>query len=140
MTVVQRKIVEAVSAFGMGLIKPVTDLISEVVTDRDEAARLAHEIATLASKQAQEVRLGQIEVNKVEAAHKSLFVAGWRPAAGWVCVLSMAFNYIVAPVLAAVGFEVVTLDLAVMLPVLIGMLGMGTLRGYEKVQGVAREQ
>ena len=59
--------------------------------------RIAHEIAVLAEKQAHELAKSQIEVNKAEAAHKNLFVAGWRPAVGWTCCLAMASNFLVIP-------------------------------------------
>ena len=69
------------------LIGPVTGLLDKFIEDKDQKAKLAHEIATMSQKYAQEIALAQVEINKVEAAHKSLFVAGWRPAVGWVCVL-----------------------------------------------------
>ena len=72
---------------------------------------MAHEIATMSQKYAQEIALAQVEINKVEAAHKSLFVAGWRPAVGWVCVLGMFGNFITIPfsnfVLALLGIDIV---------------------------------
>ena len=68
------------------LIGPVTSLLDKFVEDKDQKAKLAHEVATMAQKHAQELAKAQLEVNKVEAAHKSLFVSGWRPAVGWCCV------------------------------------------------------
>ena len=79
------------------LIGPVTGLISEFVEDKDKSKALAHEIATMAEKHANELAKAQIEVNKVEAASSSLWVSGWRPAVGWVCVLGMAGNFMVIP-------------------------------------------
>ena len=61
------------------IIEPVTKILDKVIPDKDLRTSLAHEIATMAAKQAHENALAQIEVNKQEAAHKSLFVAGWRP-------------------------------------------------------------
>jgi hypothetical protein len=96
--------------------------------------------------------MAQMEVNKQEAAHKSIFVAGWRPGAGWVCVVAMFFNFIAAPLInwatAMYGYlgpdgSVITLpvlDLEIMMPVLLGMLGLGGMRSYEKKNGVARNQ
>ena len=75
------------------LIGPVTGLLDKVIPDKDLKNKLAHEIATLAQNQIHEEMKGQMEVNKVEAAHKSLFVAGWRPAIGWVCALGMFSNF-----------------------------------------------
>jgi hypothetical protein len=128
------------------LIGPIASLLNKFIPDKDEANRLAHEIATLAERQAHELAKLQSEVNKTEAAHKSLFVAGWRPAIGWICGLGMLSNYILIPVanfvLALNASEIVipSLDMADMMPVLLGMLGLGTLRTYEKTKGVSREK
>lgn len=126
------------------LIAPVTKLLDKFIPDADEKARLAHEIATLAERQAHEIAKAQIEVNQQEAAHKSLFVAGWRPATGWICASGLGFNYIVVPLgnfaLAISGHDILipALDLSQMLPVLMGMLGLGAYRTFEKTKGVAR--
>jgi len=85
----------------------------------------------------------QMQVNAAEAASPSLFVAGWRPAVGWCCTIAMAWSYIVQPVavFTLAQFDALvtlpTLDLSTMMPVLLGMLGMGGLRTYEKTKGVA---
>lgn len=128
------------------LIPAVSGILSKVIPDKDAREAAAHEIATLAERQAHEQTMAQVEVNKTEAAHKSLFVAGWRPFIGWVCGIAMAFNFLVLPlslvVFAALDIAVTIdpLDLSEMWPVLLGMLGLGTLRSYEKRHGVAREQ
>ena len=70
------------------LIGPVSAILDKVIPDKDLREKLSHEIATMADKQMS----AQIEVNKVEAAHKSLFVAGWRPACGWVCISALALR------------------------------------------------
>jgi hypothetical protein len=89
----------------------------------------------MAATQAHGVAIAQIEVNKQEAAHKNLFVAGWRPFIGWTCGLAMFNNFVLASYIA-----IVPMDLALMMPVLMGMLGLGAMRSYEKVQGVSREK
>ena len=127
------------------LIGPIAGLLDKFIPDADEKARLAHEIATLAERQAHEIAKAQIAVNNTEAAHKSLFVAGWRPATGWICASGLGFNYIAVPLgnfyLAVSGNSIVipSLDLSEMLPVLMGMLGLGAYRTYEKTKKVARE-
>jgi hypothetical protein len=127
------------------LINPIAGLLDKFIPDADEKARLAHEIATLAERQAHEIAKAQIAVNNTEASHKSLFVAGWRPATGWICASGLGFNYIVVPLgnfyLAVSGNSIVipSLDLSEMLPVLMGMLGLGAYRTYEKTKKVARE-
>ena len=121
------------------LIAPVTGLLDKFIEDKDQKSALAHEIATLAQKQAHESALAQLEVNKVEAAHKSLFVAGWRPAIGWTCGLGLLYNVIVHPILS-VWIELPPVDTEALTPVMMGMLGLGAMRSYEKVQGVSREK
>jgi len=138
-------IVSWISDAVSGLIGPVTDLISEVVEDKDKANDLAHKISTMAATQAHAKALAQMAVNRQEAAHKSLFVAGWRPGAGWVCVLALAMNYLViplfgAPIEAYTAMQLEPLDLEIMLPVLLGMLGLGGARTLEKTRGVSRER
>jgi len=126
------------------LIGPVTSLLDKFVEDKDQKAKLAHEVATMAQKHAQELAKGQLEVNKAEAQHKSLFVSGWRPAVGWCCVFGMMGNFMVIPftnfVLALLKIEVVVplIDTATMMPVLMGMLGLGAMRTYEKRTGVSK--
>lgn len=88
---------------------------------------------------------GQLQVNAVEAASSSTFVAGWRPFVGWVCGSACAWNWIGLPIIkaflplmAGVTLTIAPADLTEMLPVLMGMLGLGGLRTYEKTKGVAR--
>ena len=72
------------SAILGSLVGPVTGLLDKFIEDKDEKNKLAHEISTMSERHAQELAKGQLEVNKVEAASKSMFVAGWRPAVGWI--------------------------------------------------------
>ena len=122
------------------LVGPVTGLLSEFIEDKDQKARLAHEIATMAERHANENAKAQLEVNKVEAASKSLFVAGWRPFIGWTCGLGMFGNFITIPfanfVLALLSYEVVIplVPLETMMPVLMCMLGLGAMRSFEKTR------
>jgi hypothetical protein len=127
------------------LIGPVTSIIDKIVPDKDQAAKLAHEIATMSEKMANEQVLAQLEVNKAEAASGSLFKGGWRPAIGWICGLALFWSFILQPFLVffllVFGVdlpplpEVGTADL---MPILLGMLGLGGLRSYEKVQKVTK--
>ncbi len=128
------------------LIGPVSGLLDKFIEDKDQKARLAHEVATMAENHAQELAKGQLEVNKVEAAHKSLFVSGWRPFIGWTCGLGMFGNFITIPfsnfVLALFGIDIVIplVPLETMMPVLMGMLGLGAMRTYEKKNSVHRDK
>jgi hypothetical protein len=128
------------------LIGPVTGLLDKFIEDKDKKNAIAFELSTMAEKHAQELAKGQIEVNKAEAAHKSLFVAGWRPAVGWVCVFGMAGNFITIPItnmileLMESSVTVPLIPTGEMMPVLMGMLGLGAMRTAEKVKGVQRER
>lgn len=129
------------------LIGPVTSLLDKFIPDADERARLAHEIATMSERHAQELAKGQLEVNKAEAAHKSLFVAGWRPFVGWTCGVALAWHFVGQPVavfvIALSGVDAPALpsfEMESLLTVLLGMLGLGGLRTFEKTKQVARER
>lgn len=77
-----------------------------------------------------------LELNKVEAQHRSLFVAGWRPAVGWVCVIGLGFAFIGNPLLERyVGGDPVAIPLDMILELVLAMLGMGALRTFEKIKG-----
>ena len=122
------------------LVGPVTGLLDKFIEDKDQKNALAHEIATLAQKEAHKNAALQLEVNKIEAAHASIFVSGWRPALGWVCTLGMFGNFITIPfanfVLALLSYEIVIplVPLETMMPVLMGMLGLGAMRSFEKTR------
>ena len=73
------------------LIGPVTTLLDKFIPDADEKAKIAHELATMGEKHAQELALAQIEVNKEEAASASIFKGGWRPAVGGVGASALAY-------------------------------------------------
>ena len=82
--------------------------------------------------------IAQLEINAREAAHPSLFVAGWRPAVGWVCVAAMAFQYLARPLLIAYGSapaDMPGLD-ENLWAILTGMLGIGLMRTFEKTKGI----
>jgi len=121
------------------LIGPVTGLLDKFIEDKDQKNALAHEISTMADRHAQELAKGQLAVNAVEAAHKSLFVAGWRPFCGWVASAGLAYNVIISQILG-IWFEVPEVDPSLLTPILMGMLGMGAMRSYEKTKGVQREK
>ena len=127
------------------LIGPVTSIIDKIVPDKDQAAKLAHEIATMSEKMANEQVLAQLEVNKAEAASGSLFKGGWRPAIGWICGLALLWSFILQPFLVffllVFGVDLPPLPeigTADLMPILLGMLGLGGLRSYEKIQKVTK--
>ncbi len=127
------------------LVGPVTGILDKFIEDKDQKAALAHEIATMSEKHAQQLAMSQIEVNKAEAASGSIFKGGWRPFIGWVCGLAFAYHFILQPILvfvfAATGAslpELPEFDMGTLLPVLGGMLGIGGLRTYEKQRGLTK--
>ena len=107
----------------------------------DPAQRAAAQLELLKLQQSGE--LAQIGVNTEEAKSPSLFVSGWRPAVGWVCVAACAWNWLGLPLCRLAGewlgypVALAPADLGEMLPVLMGMLGLGSLRTVEKLNGKA---
>ena len=91
------------------------------------------------AKMAQEPQLAQIELNKVEASHRTMFVAGWRPMAGWICAIGLGFIFIGNPVIQWVtGQPGPELPIDIIFELMLGMLGLGGLRTFEKYTGKAK--
>ena len=122
---------------GLGAISDLAStVINKIWPDKSEAEKQQLAAAVM-------IVQGQLDINKVEAANPSVFVSGWRPFIGWVCGSACAWNWIGLPI-AKMGLTLLghPLDLAQanlteMLPVLFGMLGLGTLRTVEKINNVA---
>ena len=123
------------------LIAPVAGILDKFVEDKDLKMQLQHELETALHS----ANMAQIEVNKAEATHKSIFVAGWRPSVGWVCSLAMLYHFILAPMiqfgfaLGGVEQALPEFDFSQLSTLLMGMLGLGGLRTFEKMKGVSRE-
>ena len=126
------------------LIGPVSTILDKVVSDKDLKEKLAHDIATMAERHGHDVIKAQIEVNKLEAQHKSIFVSGWRPSVGWCCSLAMMYHFIIAPMIqfginiAGMQVELPEFDFSQLSTILMAMLGMAGLRTYEKQQKVTK--
>ena len=90
------------------LIGPVTGLLDKFIPDADEKARIAHELATMGERHAQEQLMAQLEINKAEASSASIFKGGWRPAVGWVCASAFAYHFVLQPILLFVVALTVT--------------------------------
>jgi len=89
--------------------------------------------------------MSQVEVNKAEASHRSIFVAGWRPFIGWTCGVALAYHFILAPLIifgvAWYGAEIPEIpafDMDSLMTVLLGMLGLGGMRSFEKAKGLTK--
>jgi len=108
-------------------------------------AELEFKLSTFEASNAQDIKLAQIEVNKEAAKSSSTFVSGGRPFIIWICGFALAMNFLIAPIgtFAAqlAGYPTIVFpqaDLTLMLPILMGLLGLGGLRTFEKVKGVSR--
>ena len=119
------------------LIGPITGLLDKFIEDKDQKALLAHEVATMAENHAQNIALAQIELN-TQDAKGNWFQSSWRPLCGHVCVLGLAVNFLISPIAAGFGVSVPQADMSVMMPVLMGMLGLAGMRTYEKKSGVQK--
>jgi hypothetical protein len=86
--------------------------------------------------------VGQLDVDKAEASNASVFVAGWRPAIGWTCAAAFAWTFVLAPMVAygaklgGANVALPIMDISQLMPVLLGILGLGGMRTYEKVNGI----
>jgi hypothetical protein len=122
----------------------VGDVLDRFFPNKEEKERAAREIEAKLAEHLAKIDIAQLEVNKQEAAHRSMFVAGWRPFVGWTCGLALFYTYVAQPiamfVMAQTGdlVQLPHLDLSTMMPVLLGMLGLGGLRTYEKFKGVSK--
>ena len=127
------------------LIGPATQILDKFVEDKDQKAKLAHELATMADKLAHEQNLAQMAINKEEASSGSLFKGGWRPCIGWICGIAFGYHFVLQPVIVfivvLIGMDIPELpsfDMNTLLTVLGGMLGIGGLRSYEKSKGLTK--
>jgi len=127
----------ALDITGLGAVSDLaTTVINKIWPDKTEAEKQQLAAAVM-------VVQGQLDINKAEASNPSVFVAGLRPAIGWVCGAACAWNWIALPVvkvgLAVAGYKLTLspADISEMLPILMGMLGLGGLRTVEKINGVA---
>jgi hypothetical protein len=121
------------------LISPISTLLDKFIPDADEKAKLAHEIATMAQKQAHESAIAQVKVNEKEAQHRSIFIAGWRPFIGWTCGIALFYHFIVQPVLVFfMDKPAPSFDMSTLSTILMGMLGLGGLRTFEKYKSITK--
>ncbi len=118
-------------------------LIDKFFTSPEEKAKAQYELLKLQQDGELKEILAQLEINAREAQHQSVFVAGWRPFVGWVCGMGLAYQAIFHNLLVwlakANGWELPpSPDTEILIYVLGGLLGLGTLRTYEKRTGVTK--
>ena len=113
------------------LIPSVAGVLDKVIADKDLKAKLAHEIATMAEKNSQQIVLAQLEILKSDA-QGNWFQASWRPLIGWIAGISLGINYMIAPIAQGFGYVIPQADMSVMMPLLLGMLGIGGMRSFDK--------
>jgi len=116
------------------LIPVVSGLLDKFIPDADTKQKLSHEISVMSDKHIQEIALAQIKVNEADAKG-NWFQSSWRPAIAWVCVLGFLINYLVSPLCAGFGIDIPQANTGTMLPVLMGMLGLGSMRTIERLKG-----
>ena len=121
------------------LLKPVSKILDKFVVDKDLKVKLQHELELAINS----ANLAQIELNKVEAVHTNVFVSGWRPFVGWVTGVALSYHFILAPLvqfsfaLAGTEQDLPEFNFSQLSTILMGLLGLGGLRTFEKMKGVA---
>jgi len=128
------------------IIGAVKDLAGKAIVDKDKKNEILYKLQELEDKADQRFHdelMGQIETNKIEASHSSIFVAGWRPFIGWVGGVGLAYTFVLSPFIELIararGFvgEMPMPDANQLMTLITAMLGVGAMRSYEKVKGVA---
>ena len=127
------------------LVGPIVNKFVDRIPNGNERARAKEALEKELVDAANSIMLAQTEINKAEAAHKSIFVAGWRPFIGWVCGVGIAWSMVVQPVAQWAmiawgdGTELPTIDTSYLMELVTAMLGMSGLRTFEKLRGVSRQ-
>ena len=120
----------------MPKLNVITGIIDKVAGHVDKFSLDKHENAEFIA----EINKAQLEVIKVEAGHTSRFVSGWRPFTGWICATALGYHYILQPLLTFILYssgnqiELPVFDMTTLTTVLLGMLGLGGMRSFEKVK------
>ena len=118
-----------------GVIKAVAEVADEYFETDEEKRQFQDRV----EQRIADTNKAQIEVNKEEAKSKNWFVAGWRPMVGWVCATGMALKFIIIPFLVFfTGWDVPVIEWQELSVVLLGMLGIGGMRSWEKNKGLTK--
>jgi hypothetical protein len=128
------------------VISAVKDIVGEVIVDKDKRIEINYKLQELeaqAEERLHEELMGQIEVNKVEAASDSMFVAGWRPFIGWTSGVGVAWTFVASPIVEWISRlngwmgKMPELDTGQLMALVTAMLGVAGYRTFEKVKGVS---
>ena len=115
-------------------------VLDKFIQDKDLKAKLQHEM----DMQLHNANLAQIDVNKAEAASGSIFKGGWRPFVGWVCGVAMLYHFLLQPIIvftlsaAGITFDLPQFHMGSLMTILMGLLGLGGLRSFEKHKGITK--
>tara|TARA_R100000149_G_C5858195_1_gene124865 strand:+ start:572 stop:967 length:396 start_codon:yes stop_codon:yes gene_type:complete len=126
--------------FGGDTLKTVGTVIDDLHFSGEEKEKLKLQMKEIDAK----LKEKQLDINKAEASHRSIFVSGWRPFLGWISGLSIGYVYLFQPVFDMIlqMFDIkvdwVVLDLGQLMPLVLGMLGLGGLRSFEKAKGLTK--
>ena len=126
--------------FGGKTIETISNVIDDLHYSGEEKEKLKLRFAEINSR----LKEKQLDINVAEANHRSIFVAGWRPCIGWISASALGFNFLLAPVLewyiafAKLDITLPTISLNELYPIILGMLGLGFARSYEKKNGVSK--
>jgi hypothetical protein len=116
----------------------ITKLVLErVITDPKQKAEAVLKLEELHQAGDLQVMTNQSDINKIEAANPRLFISGWRPFIGWICGVGIGMACVVNPLLAAFGHAAILVPVEALTTLVISMLGLGGMRTYEKLNGVA---
>jgi hypothetical protein len=122
----------------------IGDVLDKVIPDNNAKAKAKADIEKALIDNASKINLAQAETNKIEASHRSIWVAGWRPFLGWVAGFGFAWVFVIAPVAqwvcALLGIHIVlpVLHTDVMMELTIALLGLSGLRSWEKSKGLTK--
>ena len=128
----------------LAIIEIGARLLDKIIPDKDAREKAQFELIRAAQDQEFQVALKQIETNSEEAKNSNLFVSGWRPFIGWVCGIALTYNFLIYPLMlwfiAFYGSAIKPPPLFsdVLMELVLGMLGLGGLRTFEKWKGVTK--
>ena len=133
-------------SFITALVGPVANLLDQFIEDKDQKAKLAHEIATMSEKNMSEAMLANAQANIEQSKHASIFVSGARPAIMWICALGLLTQFFLMPIaewaiiIWMPEIDLPKLNTGELMTLTLSLLGLGGLRSFEKSKGIAREK